>query len=323
MPNSNATASLPSEAAAGVDVSKDALDLCILPLGLERRFPNDRKGVRALLRLLLDKEARLVALEASGGYERGLRAELDRAGLPAACVEPRRVRRFAQALGVLAKTDRIDARVLARFARDARPEPRPLPEPERRALRELLERRSRLIEMRVAEKSRRDRAEDPWVRRSAEAHLRQLERAVAAADAELRRRIEARPDWAASVRLLRSAPGVGEVVAPVLLAALPELGSLGRGEIAALAGLAPFPRESGTLRGKRFIRGGRAEVRRALYMAALVAVFKAQGTLRDFYLRLVQRGKPKKLALAAVMRKLLVALNAIVRKNSPWTTSPA
>lgn len=323
MPNPNATAPLPSEIAAGVDVSKDALDLCILPLGIERRFSNDRKGVGKLLRLLSDKDVRRVVLEASGGYERRLRAALDEARVPAACVEPRRVRRFAQALGVQAKTDRLDARVLARFALDARPEPRPLPEPERRALRELVAHRSRLVETRVAERSRLDRAEDPWVRRSAALHLRRLDRAIDAADAELRRRIEAREDWTALLRLLRSVPGVGEVVAQVLLVELAELGKLGRGEIASLAGLAPFPRESGTLKGKRFIRGGRAEVRRALYMAALVAVFKAHSDLRGFYLRLVERGKPKKLALAAVMRKLLVALNAMVRDGRPWDPRPA
>ncbi len=323
MPNTNATLSAPSEVFAGVDVSKSALDLCILPLGLERRFPNDRKGVRALRRLLLDREVRLVVLEASGGYERGLRAELDDAGLPAACVEPRRARRYAQALGILAKTDRIDARVLARFARDARPEPRPLPEPELRALAEFLDRGASLTELRVAEKQRLDAAADREelreIARGLRAHLRHLDREIERIEAEIARRVEARPEWAARVRLLASVPGVGPRTARVLLAELPELGFLGRGEIASLAGLAPFPRESGTLKGKRFIRGGRARVRKALYMAALVAVHRCEGPMRDFYLRLLERGKPKKTALVAVMRKLLVALNAMARDDRPWS----
>lgn len=317
MLNTNATVS-PSEAFAGVDVSKAALDLCIRPLGFERSFPNDRKGQKALLRALLDRPVALVVLEASGGYERAALAVLAEAGLPVFRADPKRVRRYAQAAGVLAKTDRLDARVLADFARDLRPALRPLPERALLELAELVQRRAQLVELKGVEDNRIETANAPEALRSIEAVVAALEGEIGRVEAEIARRIAARPDWEARVRLLASVPGVGDVTSQTLLAELPELGSLGRGEIASLAGLAPFARESGALKGKRFIRGGRASVRKALYMAALVAV-RWNPVLKAFYERLLAKGKPKKLALTACMRKLLVILNSMTRDNRPWS----
>ena len=258
----------------------------------------------------------LVVLEATGGYETAAVAALAEAGLPVVVANPRQVRDFARSTGKLTKTDRIDAELLALFAERVRPEVRPLPDAEAQEFTALLARRRQLLEMMVAEKNRLKVAPKP-VAKDIRAHIEWLERRLKSVDSDLERRIKASPVWRAKEDLLRSVPGVGPVVSRTLIGELPELGQLNRQQIAALAGVAPLNRDSGTQRGKRMVWGGRRAVRVALYMAALTAS-QRNPTIRAFYQQLRDRGKPSKVALTACMRKLLVILNAMVRDGVQW-----
>jgi transposase len=287
------------------------------PRGLTGQFTTDTAGLSALVQAAQAQPVTLVVLEATGGYEAPVVAALVTAGLPVAVVNPRQVRDFAKALGQLAKTDRIDAQILALFGARVQPAPRPLPDEATQELEALLTRRRQLLEMLHAERQRRPRARGRIVRRSLDTHIRWLERQVIDTDATLEAAIQASPVWRVQDQLLQSVPGVGPTLARTLLGLLPELGHLDRHHIAALVGVAPLARDSGTLRGRRTCWGGRPAVRTVLYMAALTAA-RWNPTLRAFYQRLRATGKPAKVALTAVARKLLVLLNAILRDARPW-----
>jgi transposase len=296
----------------GIDVSKERLDVCSLPDGGTFSVANDRAGIDELLaRLLEGVRPELVVLEATGKYERPAAV-----AVAVAVVNPRQARDFAKAAGRLAKTDRIDAQVLARFAGAVGPRPSVLPDEEARVLQDILLRRRQLLEMMVAEKNRLQMASEAVARRIA-AHVRWLEKELSRVDRELDEAVRESETWRANEELLRSVPGVGPVLARTLLAELPELGTLPRRRLCALVGVAPFNRDSGTFRGKRQVWGGRAPVRAALYMGALVAT-RHNPLIREFYERLLAAGKPKKVALVACMRKLLSILNAVMRDRVPW-----
>jgi transposase len=301
----------------GIDVSKERLDVCSLPDGGTFSVANDRAGIDELLaRLLEGVRPELVVLEATGKYERPAAVAVAAAGIAVAVVNPRQARDFAKAAGRLAKTDRIDAEVLARFAGAVGPRPSVLPDEEARVLQDILLRRRQLLEMMVAEKNRLQMASEAVARRIA-AHVRWLEKELSRVDRELDEAVRESETWRANEELLRSVPGVGPVLARTLLAELPELGTLPRRRLCALVGVAPFNRDSGTFRGKRQVWGGRAPVRAALYMGALVAT-RHNPLIREFYERLLAAGKPKKVALVACMRKLLSILNAVMRDRVPW-----
>jgi transposase len=300
----------------GIDVAKATLEYACRPRGEAGTVANDDPGIRALVERLHPHAPTLIVLEATGGYEAAVVAALATAGLPVVVANPRQVRDFARATGQLAKTDAIDAQVLALFAERVRPMPRPLPDEAAQALDALLTRRRQLVEMLVAERNRLLVAR-PAVRRDLQQHIRFLERRLREADDDLHTAVKMSPLWRVKDDLLQSVPGVGRVVSLTLLAELPELGRLSSKEIAALVGVAPLARDSGTLRGKRLVYGGRASVRAVLYMAALVAS-KCNPVIRAFYQRLRAAGKPAKVALTACMRKLLVILNAIARSGTPW-----
>ncbi len=300
----------------GIDVSKHWLDVGIRPARRAERLANDEAGIEAVVAQLGAVAPERIVLEASGGLELPLVAALAAAALPVVVVNPRQVRDFARAMGRLAQTDALDAQVLAHFAEAVRPELRPLPDAETQALRDLVARRRQLVAMLVAERPRR-RAARAAVRPAIEAHIAWLQQALAQLDDQLQTSVQLSPHWRAHDQLWRSVPGVGPQLARTLLAQLPELGQLDRRRIAALVGVAPYNRDSGQWRGSRSIWGGRASVRAALYMSALVAS-RHNPVIRDFYQRLLARGKPKKSALTACMRKLLVILNAILKTNTPW-----
>jgi transposase len=300
----------------GIDVAKAHLDVAVRPSGDQWQVANTEEGIADLLAKLRPLAPALIVLEASGGWELAVVAALAEAKLPVAVVNPRQVHDFAKAVGQLAKTDQLDAQVLARFGEAVRPEPRPLPDAGAQALADVLARRRQVIGMQTAERQRLGTA-GPQVRARIEAHLAWLERELTELDDDLGRRLRESPLWREREDLLRSVPGVGPVVATTLVAELPELGQLDRKRIAALVGLAPLARDSGTSRGKRLVWGGRGRGRAALYMAALVAT-RHNPTIRTFYARLLKAGKAKKVALTACMHKLLLILNAIVRTNAPW-----
>ena len=306
----------------GIDVSKDRLDVACLPETAQgpSGFENGPGGHHALVRMLGPLTPGLIVLEATGGYHRALVAALAAAGLPVVVVNPRQVRDFARATGVLAKTDRIDAAVLARFGQKIDPPTRPLPDEQAAALQELVTRRRQLVELQTAEGNRLAQAATAKIRASIRAVLRTIGRQIELIDAELDDRIKGSPIWRHRVELLTSVPGIGPQTARTLLVGLPELGGVSRQQIAALVGVAPLNRDSGAMRGRRTIWGGRAAVRSALYMAALVAS-RHNPVLRAYYGRLVAAGKAKKLALIAVLRKLLVTLNAMLRTDTPWRTT--
>ena len=300
----------------GIDVAKAALEVFVGPAGAAFSVANDEVGIRELLRQL--KPSDFAILEATGGLEAPVASALAAAGIAVAVVNPRQVRDFARATGRLAKTDRLDAEVLARFGEAVRPEPRPLASAQAQALEALVTRRRQLVEMLTAEKNRR--ASAPKVlHRSIDEHIRWLEKRLSGLDDELAELIRDTPLWRERDELLRSVPGVGKVLSSTLLAHLPELGMLNRRQIAALAGLAPFNRDSGSLRGSRCIWGGRAQVRRVLYMAVVAAV-RSNPVIKNFYTQLRARGKYPKSALTACMRKLLVILNAMLHNQTPWQT---
>jgi transposase len=301
----------------GIDVAKHHLDVCILPRGERLRVATDEAGLADLRARLEDLAPALIVLEATGRLHRRVAAVLAAAGLPVAVVNPRQIRAFARALGRLAKTDALDAETIARFAEAVRPEPRALPDPASRALSELLARRRQLIGLRTAEAQRLEQTTGEAARATIHLLLQTLREALGQVDRAIEELIQASAVWRARIALLSGVPGVGPVLARTLVAELAELGQVGRQEIAALVGVAPLNRDSGTLRGRRHIFGGRGSVRQVLYMATLAAV-RHNPRLRAFYRRLLAAGKPAKVALVACMRKLLVVLNAMLRDGTPW-----
>jgi len=309
----------------GIDVAKAELVVASRPSGERWVERNDEAGVKALVRRLAERSPQLVVLEASGGYEVPCVAALAAAGIPVVVVNPRQVRDFAKATGQLAKTDAIDAGVLALFGERIRPAVVPIPDDATRELEALLTRRRQLLEMLQAEKNRLGlvlgQGRRP-VKKSLKQHITYLERELAITDTDLGAMIRESPVWREREDLLRSVPGIGPIVAHTLLAELPELGQLNRRQIAKLVGVAPLNRDSGTLRGHRSVQAGRASVRAALYMAALVAT-RWNTVIQRFYRRLLTAGKPKKLALVACMRKLLAILNHLVRTGQHWNPAAA
>jgi transposase len=301
----------------GVDVSERWLDVTLLPRGDRAGFSRDRRGLARLVAWLASQERLLVVVEATGGLERTLTVVLEQAGIAVAVVNPRQVRDFARAAGLLAKTDRLDADALALYGERMRPVPRPPRAAAAQALAALVLRRRQLAQLLEAERNRARRAEEPTVLASIAAHLGWLKTALAELEAQIEAQLASNPVWREKAGILASVPGVGKVTVSTLLALLPELGQLDRRAVAALVGVAPFARDSGLMKGRRTIWGGRHQVRATLYMAALVAVRHNPG-LRAFYQRLIAAGKAKKLALTAAMRKLLVALNAMLRDRQPW-----
>ena len=301
----------------GIDVAKAQLDVAVRPTNDRWVLSHHEAGIRQLVARLQALAPTIVVLEASGGLELPLVAALASAAVPVVVVNPRQVRDFARATGQLAKTDALDAAILAHFAVAVRPPVRPLRDAETQALTALATRRHQVQIMLVAERNRLGTA-TAGVRRHIVAHIAWLEREVADLDQQLQQTLRQSPVWRVKDALLRTVPGVGPQLSLTLLAHLPELGTLDRRQIAALVGVAPFNRDSGTLRGKRTVWGGRARVRATLYMGALVAS-RYNPVIRAFYQRLLAAGKPKKLALTACMRKLLVILNAMLKQGAPWS----
>ena len=299
----------------GIDVAKEHLDLAV-HAGRHWRVPNDETGITGLVAQLRQMTPTLVVLEATGGYERAVTAALADAGIPIAVVNPRQIRDFAKATGQLAKTDELDAKVIARFAATLQPAPRELADAQAEDLRHLLTRRRQVVGMLTAEKNRLKQA-SRTVRERIKEHIAFLEEELDQSNRDLDALLQQSPIWRERENLLRSVPGMGPVASATVIAALPELGQLSRKEIAKLAGIAPLNRESGRYRGHRMVWGGRAEVRRALYMATLVAT-RYNPVIRAMYERLLAAGKPKKVALVACMRKLLTILNAILKHQTPW-----
>ena len=307
---------------AGLDVSKDHLDLALHPASApSQRFPHTEAGLSALAQHLQPLDLTVVVLEATGGYEADVAAALALAAVPVAIVNPRQVRDFARATGRLAKTDALDAAVLAHFAAAVQPAPRPLPDAAQQALTALVTRRRQLVEMLTAERNRVPLAHGR-IRRDLETHIAFLEQRLTEANDDLQQTLKASPVWRAAEQLLRSVPGIGPTSAAVFIAELPELGRLSHKAIAGLVGVAPLNHDSGRRSGPRTIWGGRATVRGTLYMATLVAT-RHNPLIAAFYRRLRDAGKPPKVALVAAMRKLLTHLNAILRTQQPWAPDAA
>ena len=300
----------------GIDVSKDQLDVAMRPSGDSWSMANDASGITEVVQRLAQLHPKLVVLEATGGLQMPLAAALATAGLPLSMVNPRQVRDFARATGRLAKTDRLDAQVLAHFADAVRPTPYPLPDAQTQELTALLTRRHQVVEMLTAEKNRL-RTTRESMRQRVQDHIRWLEQELADLDDDLERTLRESPLWREKDNLLRSVPGIGRVVSITLLADLPELGTLSRHQIAALVGVAPLNRDSGRFRGTRTVWGGRARVRAVLYMAALTAS-RYNPIIKAFYHRLCGVGKARKVALTACMRKLLIILNSMVKHQQTW-----
>jgi transposase len=297
-------------------VSKDRLDIAVRPTEDTWRVANDASGIPEVVQRLAQLHPKLVVLEATGGLQLPVVAALASAGLPLSMVNPRQVRDFARATGKLAKTDQLDAQVLAHFAEAVRPTPYPLPDAQTQELTALLTRRHQVVEMLTAEKNRLRTARES-VRQRVQDHIRWLEQELADLDDDLEHTLRESPLWREKDNLLRSVPGIGRVVSITLLADLPELGTLSRHQSAALVGVAPLNRDSGRFRGKRTVWGGRARVRAALYMAALTAT-RYNPIIKAFYRRLCGAGKARKVALTACMRKLLIILNSMVKQQQTW-----
>ena len=300
----------------GIDVSKDSLDVAVAPSGEKRQYSNNEAGMSKLLGKLLKLGPALIVMEPTGGFEALLAGALAAEGLPVAVVNARQIRDYARAIGKLAKTDKLDAMVIAEFARRVQPEPRPLRDDESQEIKEVVSRRRQLTEMLRAEKNRLAIARK-IMKPNILAHIEWLTQEIEGLDRHLKQLIEKSPIWREKDNLLKSIPGIGDVMAATLLAELPELGSLNRRQIASLVGVAPFNQDSGSIRGKRRIWGGRASVRAALYMAALVGT-RYNPVIRSFYLRLLAKGKAKKIAIVACMRKLLTILNSIIHYRRAW-----
>lgn len=303
--------------AVGIDVSKDKLDVHVLPQGESFSVPRNAKGIEELAGRLKVLEAAVIAVEATGGFESVVAAGLAAEALPVVVINPAQVRAFARSLGQRAKTDPIDAFVIARFAEATKPAVRPLPDEDTRLLSDLVTRRAQIIQMIVAEKQREKRVTNRHLRKSIARLIKALEKEINAVDEEIDGMMRASPVWLENEELLTSVPGVAKITSRTVLAELPELGTLDRRRIASLVGYAPFTRQSGQWRGKSFIAGGRSHVRSVLFMAAMTAA-RCNPVLKAFYERLIANGKPKMVALVAVARKLLTILNAILRDKKPW-----
>ena len=304
----------------GVDVAKDHLDIAIRPEGKIWTIQNNDKEIKELVTQIQETSPELIVMEATGGLEINVASSLALTGLPVAVVNPRQVRDFAKSTGKLAKTDTLDAQVLAHFAEAVHPEPRFLSDERSRFLKALIVKRRQIIEMCVSEKNRL-RLCNKATREGIIEHITWLEESLKNLDEELAQAIQTSPIWREKDKLLQSVPGIGKVTTSVLLASLPELGTLDRKKIAALVGVAPFNRDSGTMRGRRSIWGGRAQVRCILYMAALSAT-RYNPVIKRFYNRLIDVGKTPKVALTACMRKLLVIINSMLRHSSVWRYQP-
>ena len=304
----------------GIDVSKDRLDVHVRPRGEAFAVARDGEGIDALVARLAPLAPAVIVLEATGGFELTVAAALAGAGLPLAVVNPRQIRDFARATGRLAKTDSLDAQIIALFAERIRPEPRPIADADAQALAELVARRRQIIEMIGMETNRRRHARLAKVQRTIAATLKALELQLAELDSDIDNSVRGSPAWRAKDDLLTSVPGIGGVTSRTLIADLPELGRLDRRRIASLVGIAPVNRDSGQWRGHRAIAGGRTAVRNSLYMATLAAI-RWNPVLKAHYTQLTTRGRPKKVAIIACMRRLLTILNAIIRTNSPWQTA--
>ncbi|WP_295847001.1 IS110 family transposase [Tardiphaga sp.] len=301
----------------GIDVSKDRLDVAVRPTGESFAVARNGAGIDELIERLVAISPRLVAIEATGGFETIVAAGLAGAGLPVVVVNPAQVRAFANALGKRAKTDPIDAAVIAHFAEATKPQLRQLPDEMTRLLADLVARRRQIVEMIAAESQRARRVSNPRLKKSMARLHKALEKELSELDSDIGDHVRGTPAWAEKEELLASVPGIGPTIARSLIAEMPELGTLDRRQIAALAGLAPWTRQSGQWRGKSFIGGGRASVRRVLFMGAMVAA-RFNPTLKLFRDKLVAAGKPKLVAIIAVARKLLTILNAILRDKAPW-----
>jgi len=317
--NKTSAFSSSSRPCVGIDTGKDKLDIFIDSIDQSLTCANEPKELRALAKRLRALKPEMIVLEASGGYERAAVSAFSAHSLPVAVVYPKRVRQFARGLGIMAKTDKIDARVIARYARTADLAPTPLRSEELNALQALNTRRSQLIEMRLAEESRLELAHSS-IHKGLKKHIASLIREIDQIEAEIERRINDSDTWRKTSQLLQSVPGVGPVLSATLITDMPELGILSHKQIASLAGVAPFPRESGRWKGKRICQGGRHSLRRVLYMATIAAT-RFNPVIKYFYQNLCQRGKPKKLAIIACARKLLVILNAILKNQLLWRHS--
>lgn len=305
-----------SRKVVGIDVSKAKLDCAAVPGNVRFQVRNDDAGVQELIGTLRESRADLVLLEASGGYETNTATAVAAAGFRVGVINPRQIRDFAKAKGILAKTDGIDARVIAEFGLIIEPQVNPLPDEDTKALQALLARRSQLVAMRTQELNRVAQAA-AGLRRQIKDHIEWLNEAIRHCDIDLTAKLRSSAAWKAKDDLLRSMPGIGPINSRMMLACLPELGRLNRQKISALVGVAPFNCDSGTFKGQRRIWGGRAQVREALYMAALTAK-RCNPVIRSLYERLIARGKPHKVAMVACMRKMLVILNTMARNNVPW-----
>jgi transposase len=303
---------------AGVDVSKETLDMVVQSAGEIRSFTNDGAGIGTAVAWLKKVKPEITAMEATGGLEIPLYVALQAAKLPVAVINPRQIRDFAKSMGILAKTDKVDAKVLARYAEAVKPEVRPLPDEEARQLDILVTRRLQLVEMITAEGNRLASARNKAIRQRIQVHVQWLKDELADINKSISQMIEQNPVWHEKDKMLQSVPGVGPVLSATLIGALPELGCLNRKQISALAGVAPLNRDSGKHRGERHIWGGRSCVRTPLYMATLAAVH-CNPVFSNFYNRLLAAGKAKKVALTACMRKMLILLNAMLKHNSFWS----
>lgn len=306
------------ESFVGIDVSKNTLDLRIEPAGEAMHVAYDDQGIAQVCRRLVEALPTLIVMEATGGLETRLAGELAAKGLPVAVINPRQARDFAKATGQLAKTDRVDAAILCAFARAIRPAVRPLKSADARELDDLVNRRHQLVEIRVQETLRLAAASSKALQKSLKTHIAWLDKRITKLDHDLKDRLQTSDAWKVKDDLLRGIPGVGDVTSMTMLAKCPELGQLNRREIAKLVGVAPLADDSGKHRGKRFIWGGRADVRAVLYMAT-VAAMRCNPAIKPFAQRLKMSGKPAKVVIAACMRKLLTIMNAMIKTNSPWT----
>jgi len=302
----------------GIDVSKSTLDVHILPMKISLSFSNNDKGIFALIKQLKDLDIEIAVCEATGRYEVNLLNLLYNADIVVARINPRWMRDFARAVGYLAKTDAIDAKLIALYGERIRP-PSYTPEaPSQQELKAWVTRRRQSVQLITMERNHRDSCNEVLVKRQIAKNVKSLEKQLKIVEQIIHEAIMKKKEWRDKSEAMQTVPGIGKVVASVLIAELPELGTIGNKQIVAMAGLAPHNRDSGTLRGKRVISGGRTNVRKALYMPALVAATQCNPILKEFYNRLVKNGKNKKLALAAVMRKLLIILNSIIKNNTVW-----
>ena len=306
----------------GIDVSKSTLDVCIEPAVQTLHVAYDEAGISQIVACLKEVGPTLIVIEATGGLEVRIATELAGQGLPVAVINPRQARDFAKATGQLAKTDQVDAAVLAAFAKTIRPQTRPLKDAETRALDDRVSRRRQLVDIRVQETLRLGTAASKLLRKSLSQHIAWLDKRIAEVDKDLTKRLRESDVWRAKDDLLRSIPGVGNVTTRTMLGKCPELGTLNRREIAALAGVAPLANDSGKHRGKRFTWGGRADVRAVLYMAAVSAI-RCNDTIKAFAERLKKAGKPPKVVIVACMRKLLTMMNSMLKNNTPWNPKNA